>query len=692
MTTNLHFSSKAVCPVLNRVLSWASAVLVILGVVSLLSFYIYTGFQPYRGPTKIYFFLLLGVALISPRVAVLLFIALLPLLPTLHTQLEFILKPTVKYFVAFPAVDAMAGLFIGGWLGRCIRGKRLEAPFSSPPWPLALMLLVVSFSCAVTIARNLWQTASVFSIYDVALSFLNFKLLPRESDYFPISEWVTFSTLTLTVLVLSDYLQKEKGDFEIVFKPLILGLGLSALWGIFQSVTNFGLGEYILIREYFFGFPALGFQPDIHAFGGLMVLGAIGLIGFIWQTMSRRWLYLALAVSLLSWIALIQSKSRASIAIAIIFGLVFLIIRNKRRINIFSGRRRLFSFVVFIVTFLAVIIVGFFTYHITHDKSIRSFDAVNLASSWRLDLFLGALRMWLQFPWLGVGQGNLLRVGSDYDFSGSALMAMLGGENAHNYFLQTLTELGLVGCFVAVCMMVWPTLRQTHPKNIAPVWMAIVALFSGNLYSHSFVIRENLFIFAGLLALLYSSAAPYSITSRVDNQKFTNRTAVYRMSFGWVTLISVAFCIAGFTAIEVVKAFKKIPFQYARKCYNQIENGEWRRGQLFIEIPSRASAVTVYLRVGPGADTNLVAKIDSKLFDRLSTLVYRGELKILDVNEGLLIIKFLLPSGEPIGRRGGILSISTVDCMSPVDQQIIASKRKLDVSVIKTDIERWPLK
>lgn len=692
MIPDLYFSPKAVCSALNRALSWTSAVLVILGVVCLLSFYIYTGFQPYRGPTKIYFFLLLGVALISPRVAVLLFIALLSLLPALHTQLEFILKPAVKYFVAFPAVDAMVGLFIGIWLGKCIRGRRIEAPFSLPPWPLALMLLVVSFSCAVTIARNLWQTASVFSIYDVALSFLNFKLLPRESDYFPISEWVTFSTLTLTVLVLSDYLQKEKANFEILFKPLILGLGLSALWGIFQSVTNFGLGEYILIREYFLGFAALGFQPDIHAFGGLMALGAIGLMGFIWQTMSRRWFYLALAVSLLSWIALIQSKSRASIAIAFIFGLGFLIIRNKNKINIFLDRWRLFCFATSVVIFLAVIIIGSLLYCITLDRSIRIFDAVNLASSWRLDLFVGALRMWWQFPVLGVGQGNLLRVGSDYDFSGSALMAMLGGENAHNYFLQTLAELGLVGCAAAVCMMAWPTLRQANRKNIAPVWIAIVALFVGNLYSHSFVIRENLFIFAGLLAVLYSSAAPYSITSKADNNKFTHRPAVYRISFGWVALILVAFCISGFAAIEVVKAFKKIPFQHARKCYNQIENGEWKRGQLFIEIPSRASAVTVYLRASPDADTNLVAKIDSKLFDRLSTLVYRGELKILDLNEGLLIIKFLLPSGEPIGHRGGILSISTVDCMSPVDQQIVASKRTLDVSVIKTDIERWPLK
>lgn len=681
MIADLYFSLKSVCSALIRALSWTSAVFVILGVVCLLSFYIYTGFQPYRGPTKIYFFLLLGVALISPRVAVLLFIALLPLLPALHTQLEFMLKPAVKYFVAFPAVDAMVGLFIGLWLGKCIRGKRIEAPFSLPPWPLALMLLVVSFSCAVTIARNLWQTASVFSIYDVALSFLNFKLLPRESDYFPISEWVTFSTLTLTVLVLSDYLQKEKANFEIIFKPLIVGLGLSALWGIFQSLTGFGLGGYSLDRPYFFGFAAFGFQPDIHAYGGLMSLGAVGLMGFITQTTSTRWYYWTIVVSLVSWIALIQSKSRASIVIVIIFCLVYSLIKNRNNINIFSDKNRLFYFFISVVIFLSVIIFGLLLYYVTNNSWIKIFDVVNLASSWRLDLFLGALRMWWQFPLLGIGQGGFLRVASDYDFSGSALMAMLGGENAHNYFLQTLAEIGLVGCIAVACMLVWPTIKQVRPAANVSVWIAIISLCLGNLYSHSFVVRENLFIFGALLALLYGSVT--MANNRKNLTPYTRRSTKY--FFLGVTVASI-FLILGMAIFEVTNSFNKLPFQYSSKCYLQVASEEFKRGHVFIDVPPNIASARVSLQGGASVNwKTLDRRIDAKLFDRLSTRWYPGEVKTSELREDLAIVDFELPLGQLIGEKGGVIALSIGECLNPDDLKNVSAKRNHRVHILNIE-------
>jgi hypothetical protein len=152
----------------------------------------------------------------------------------------------------------------------------------------------------------------------------------------------------LLVICLLQTLADAKQKEDIVFKPLVVGLIVTALWAIFQSFSGFGLPPWVTqYRTNTFGFSALGFQPDIHAFAAHMLLGAVGLYGYMlfikWQHcpsnnfFSRHWHQIVVSACALSWIALILSKSRASLLFAIAFSLLILLYAIKiKKINVFN--------------------------------------------------------------------------------------------------------------------------------------------------------------------------------------------------------------------------------------------------------------------------------------------------------------------------------------------------------------------
>jgi O-antigen ligase len=113
--------------------------------------------------------------------------------------------------------------------------------------------------------------------------------------------------------------------------------------------------------------------------------------------------------------------------------------------------------------------------------------------------------MFSEYPLFGIGQGNLFRMSSHIDVSHSIYMVQQGGENAHNYFLQTLAETGLVGTAAFILVLSWPFCRVAQFSKIAAPALALFSIGLGNLFSHPLLIRPNLILFAVLLALMYAS-------------------------------------------------------------------------------------------------------------------------------------------------------------------------------------------
>lgn len=621
---------------IQKLFSWFGLLAAVTAVVIVIGSYLLSATQPYRGPTTFYFFAFLFFALISKHWATATLIFILPLLPNLATQTEFVVHPAVKYFVAHPGMDAIIGLFVGQCLRSITIDKNLGTWLKPPPWPFGVALFIISLSCLITIDRNLIQSGADFSSQGVLSNVFRFKHSSFGNSFSPINDFLVFSTAMVLVIAILETLKSAESADDIVFKPLIAGLIVASLWGLMQAATGFGLPDFALgHRSSTIGFSAYGFQPDIHAFAAHMLLGAVGLFSYI-RTLrqeganansAKYWRTVALLACALSWLALFFSKSRASLVFAVvvvsIWALIYLY-QHRQRLSI---KKVLLSFLV-LAACIAYLSLGnkFWLIDVLAElksADLTSFDSLNKITAYRLEIFAGALRMFAEFPWVGIGQDNFRHQSSNLAFMGSPWTASMAGENAHNYFLQTLAELGVVGVSSLLLMFLWPLYESKNRKALAPAACAIYAIFLGNLFSHSLVIRENLYLLSLFVSLLYAHTL---ITA--DTQNDTERISTHQVAFGYTLLTLMAFSLY-MGSVEVIGARKNFPFLYGSNCYSKSDlyKDGWTSGILQKELPyGKIGALISAKGYGPikkGELQALQVKITGESGDVLTNLILR---------------------------------------------------------------------
>jgi O-antigen ligase len=191
-----------------------------------------------------------------------------------------------------------------------------------------------------------------------------------------------------------------------------------------------------------------------------------------------------------------------------------------------------------------------------HDKSFSGFATLNALSRDRLELHGAALRMGWAYPFFGIGLGDFFRLSAIIEFSGSPFMVRLGGENAHNYFFQTFAEVGFLGIFCFSLIFLVPVFKCSQRERLVPVAIAILSIFAGNVYSHSLIIKENLFLLTCLLALLI---AHQSESTRIH---YFERIKDSRLKV--TALFCVISAVIFFSLKEIDGSFYKIPFNLVR--------------------------------------------------------------------------------------------------------------------------------
>lgn len=550
-----------ICQQIGIYLSWSALLIAGLSLAVVLSSYVFSLFQPVRWPTLAYFNLALLIAVISRKWSVFFVIFSLPLLPGFHEQIQHLYKPAVPYFVGYPSIDIIAGFIVGSYIRQIFEFRKLSISKLAPPWPLGLLLIILVCSTALAISRNLWQSASPFNWQDLFLSLMSFKLLNKSHDFAPLVDMIVYGFAGLIVIYISEILRKNSDREEIIFKPVVIALIISASYGIFQAFSTIGLPTAtIAYRPESIGYGAIGFQADIHSFAAHMLLGAVGLFGFLSRVDQKYWRYVTISAISLSWIAIILSKSRASLLLACITILIIFICNIKyKQQNLY---RHIFYFLLFLTSGLIVI---FYTGHYLWIKELyiavsnpdlKGFEVLNELSRWRLEFHTAAIHMFSQFPLFGLGKGEFFRLSSILEFSNSPWMVRAGGENAHNYFLQILSEVGVVGIISFMSVFLWPFFNVKKRLVLIPATFGIISLFLGNLYSHSFIIRDNLMLLSIFVGLLYSYTC---------QQK--RRVSFYSQTLERQYLIVICFGIAFILTLlgvvnEVIHSFGKLPFIY----------------------------------------------------------------------------------------------------------------------------------
>jgi O-antigen ligase len=509
MTSQLH--STAVLR-LQTAISVIATAIVTIALVVLLLHYIAAMFQPVRWPTRYYFLGMLLIAMVcKQRTTIMLFVFCLPILPDLHLQLEAVLKPPVKYFVGHPGLDVVAGFCLGLWAKQMWLAKKIKPPFEQVHWALGSLIITLAVSTSIAVSRNLHAAGLVgFNLPELFENLIQFKLINHPNNYLPIVDLLNYSFAILTICVLVPILRSydTQEREEIIFRPLILSLILSALWGILQAFTGLGLFQVTLdYRPASFGFGAQGFQPDIHAFAALMLIGTVGIVGFL-QKAQKRDVWLGCLCIALCWIALILSKSKATFVFAVLASLVLLIVQLKHRG--FTPKTILYGSFGMITVFGLLMIITknvIWLEYLWELLNPDNFSRANFnrALAYRPELFRAALYMFSEYPLFGAGQGNFLRLSSNIDVSQSVYLVQSGGNNVHNYFLQTLAETGLVGILTFALAIGWPFYRADQFSKIAAPALAILSIALGNLFSHPLLVRPNLILLAVVLALMYAS-------------------------------------------------------------------------------------------------------------------------------------------------------------------------------------------
>ena len=525
-------------------------------------------------PSVALFLLAFIVGFLSQVWGLALVIGLLPLTAGIPNVLKVLLDANALA-MPNPGLDLVAGLLLAYFLKAAISRVRqqqllsnqTDSLFAVSPWPVGLVMLVIAASTALAIARNLYLSAASTSIRGAFFNLIHFRPMDWRADYLPIGNWVAYAIAAgLIILVISALrnLNPESRN-QWIFRSLMLGLAISAVVGIIQAATGWGLPEAQLqFRKDAFGYAAMGMQPDLHAFAAHMLLGVVGLWGYFLACKSKAERLCIAILFLFCSAGLIASKSRASLLIAllalVILGLIYFYRHSKK------------FFIAALIIFIAVIgiaLVGagsipglaWVSELLTQMQSRRLDSLSDLGGMMgsRFEIWSAVANMFSAYPLMGVGEGEFYHLSSNISFARSEFLQLNRGENAHNYFLQVLAENGLVGITVFAIAFIVPYRACKNKQLIVPAVIGLISLFLGNIFAHSFLVRENLLLGAALLGLLYSFSGMGFVNASTQSFILLGRARLLSLLAVFVLLVGIV--------IEIRFSFGKMPFKAGADCF-----------------------------------------------------------------------------------------------------------------------------
>jgi O-antigen ligase len=629
-------------------------------------------------------FLLFGfvTACVSTKLAIMGCVFLLPLLPTFSWQFQLYTGYGRIQDIHGAGLDLASGILLGTIAQQVFRRQPLRQAVA-PPWTAGLVLLILTASVALAISRNLYQTQSVFTFNALIFNLFHLRSLGWHDDYRPLLDLVSYACAASILAIFIPALKRMPDRNDVVFKPLICGLVIAALVGWRQSQYAAGLTlAQLNFRSERFGFMALGFQPDIHAFGAHMLIGAIGILGYLHYKNNWQWrTFLLVTVIPLCWIVLFMSKSKSTFLVAILMLItitgaysVHRFVRNKRLllvIGLISG---------FALLLLTIALAGFWYDNISaflERKGLLDWITLNQKLSYRPEVYLAAFRMFSLFPLTGLGQGEFYRLSSNHDLTQSFFLSQeQNGENAHNYFLQTLIETGFIGFCTFALLVLYPLLKTQNRLVLIPGAIALAAIFGGNLFSHSMLVRENLLLAACFLALLYSWVEATEASADAIKSILTKKR--------WILGSIVLLLISVIAVRELRQPLSESPFKTDNQCIesNKLWRDGWTTGTQILDVPVGARGGIIHLdTTQPDVSIRPLPLSISVWFDQ--RLLVQSELVLNKT--GPQSIEVLFPEGTQATPDDYHIELKVQRCFIPRNFGMNQDGRRLGIKIKTID-------
>jgi hypothetical protein len=251
-----------------------------------------------------------------------------------------------------------------------------------------------------------------------------------------------------------------------------------------------------------------------------------------------------------------------------------------------------------------------------HALGLPDLLALNIRLSYRPEVYMAAFRMFALFPFAGLGQAEFYRQSANPELSRSFFLSTeQNGENAHNYFLQTLVETGLIGFVTLGLMLIYPFFKVATKRILIPALVALLAIACANVFSHSLLVRENLLLAACFVALLYSF-----IPTAASN---SNQSVVARYPWNFLQQRYVIVTIVAISLALIVKEGLQsrggFPFDKDLQCFKTrpLARDGWTSGRYMTDIPVGATGFTIQLATTqPDAEQRPISGSLQILFDR----------------------------------------------------------------------------
>jgi O-antigen ligase len=242
----------------------------------------------------------------------------------------------------------------------------------------------------------------------------------------------------------------DRNRLKILINALIiLGLVVSAL-AILQHLT--ANNRIYWFREVPSATPFGAFVNRNHYAGFMEMLVPLPIAILFTEKLEEKWKNFYFASAFIMTASLVLSASRAGLLALVIelilLAFVFKLTRKKVRLNIFKLKNLSILVGVLVVFLLLAKFTGtdsIISRFIDVPVSSQNNDALSRTSIW-----LNSLKLFSDYPFLGVGLGAYPSIYTKYDFSDGYLRL----EQAHNDYLQILTDQGILGGIYLISFLV----------------------------------------------------------------------------------------------------------------------------------------------------------------------------------------------------------------------------------------------
>ena len=387
----------------------------------------------------------------------------------------------IKIVLFSPIIFAISPFFSGG------RGPTAQL--------ILLLLLIMATLISVLEPRLkiIKYNNSLVLLFTLFITFISLSLIWSHDTYRTINYLILFIEAA-AVFSISFKLSGFKDGKKILFLAYTSLACIFSVYGIYLYIT----GSYDRLTS-FIGWP----NPAAAYLIPAIILN-FGNLSDIKINFKKLYPTLTLLSTVLILLAFWLTASRAASILLILCVMTLLIVKKLK------PRVVIITLTIFIVSILLSIITSDIRQHKFHQTSaanaisrVQTTKESGVSFSDRINYLKSSFWIWEQNPVIGTGAGTFGTVHPRYQIS-----VISASQDAHNYYAQSLSELGIVGTILIltiIFLIIRGMVNSYHKdKNILPWLISAVALLAHFGIDMDIQFPVLIFIMASITGSIYS--------------------------------------------------------------------------------------------------------------------------------------------------------------------------------------------